>query len=28
LMAMEAPVDDWEVMKAQIAEGAYPPLPE
>ena len=28
LMAMEAPVDDWEVMKAQIDEAAYPPLPE
>lgn len=28
LMAMEAPVDDWEIMKAQIDEAAYPPLPE
>jgi len=28
LMAMDAPVDDWEVMKAQIDESAYPPLPE
>lgn len=22
------PVDDWEVMKAQIEESRYPPLPE
>jgi len=28
LLAMEAPVDDWEVMKAQIDAAAYPPLPE
>ena len=28
LMAMNAPVDDCEVMKAQIDAAAYPPLPE
>ena len=29
ILAMEeAPVDDWEVMKAQIDAAAYPPLPE
>ena len=28
MMTLNAPVDDWEVMKAQIDEAAYPPLPE
>jgi len=28
MMSLELPVDDWEVMKAQIDEAAYPPLPE
>jgi hypothetical protein len=28
MMALELPVDDWEVMKAQILESRYPPLPE
>ena len=28
MMSLELPVDDWEVMKAQIDESAYPPLPE
>ena len=26
LLAMNAPVDDWEVMKRQIEETRYPPL--
>jgi predicted DNA-binding protein len=26
LFAMEAPVDDWEVMKAEIERGRYPDL--
>lgn len=29
MLAMEPlPVDDWDVMKAQILESRYPPLPE
>ncbi len=24
----DGPVDDWDVMKAQILESRYPPLPE
>jgi len=28
MMTLDAPVDDWEVMKAQILESRYPPLPE
>jgi len=26
MMSLDAPVDDWEVMKAQIEESRYPPL--
>ena len=28
MLTMDAPVDDWEVMKAQAAQAAYPPFPE
>ncbi len=28
MLSFEAPVDDWDVMKAQILESRYPPLPE
>lgn len=27
MLSMNAPVDDWEVMKAQIVESRYPELP-
>lgn len=28
MLSLEGPADDWPVMKAQILEDRYPPLPE
>jgi hypothetical protein len=28
MLSLEAPAEDWDVMKAQILESRYPPLPE